>query len=391
MSSSDQRWFGTGQSRLDDPARAGAEAVRVALAGRRPALLVLFASMPYANQEMASAAHAAAGGDVPLIGCSTSGEYGPDGRGQGVLVVALGGPGFQVAVRAAPEDADLRAAGEAAAGGLTGITSPHRMLFLLSDGIRGDQQEAVRGAYRITGASVPLVGGCAGDGLRQVSTRQFVSTGRQVSVLSDTVVGAAVGSTGPLGVGLSHGWVKGGQPMVVTSSGGGKIFELDHERAVDVYLRRTGGDPALPADPAAFLGFATVNPLGLSRRTGEDMRVIVSADLADGSISGLTDTPEGALAWVMRSDREALIDAPAMAATDAIKALDGEPPIGVLVFDCCVRLLALDPAGCDASTARLSEQLGGVPMGGFYSNGEIARTAGTKGMHHLTVVALAAG
>jgi len=30
-------------------------------------------------------------------------------------------------------------------------------------------------------------------------------------------------------------------------------------------------------------------------------------------------------------------------------------------------------------------------MGGFYSNGEIARTAGAKGMHHLTVVALAAG
>ena len=391
MSSTVMRWFGNGQSVRSDPAEAGAEAVRAALRGRRPALLMIFASMPYANQEMISAAHAEAGGDVPLIGCSTSGEFGPAGRGHGVLAIALGGPGFEVAVRAAPDGADQRAAGEAAAGGLSGLTRPHRMQFLLADGIRGDQQEVVRGAYRITGASVPLVGGCAGDGMRQVSTRQFFCTGQGVSVLSDTVVGAAVGSDGPLGVGLAHGWVKDGEPMVVTRSVGGKIYELNHERAVDVYLRRTGGDPALAGDPAAFLGFATVNPLGLSRRSGEDMRVIVSADLADGSISGLADTPEGALAWVMRSDREALAEAPAAAAVAAIKALDGESPIGVLVFDCCVRLLALGEEGCDASTLRLTEQLGDVPMGGFYSNGEIARTAGAKGMHHLTVVALAAG
>src|SRR6186713_2907176 len=98
MSSTVMRWFGNGQSNLSDPAEAGAEAVRAALQGRRPALLMIFASMPYANQEMISAAHAEAGGDVPLIGCSTSGEFGPAGRGHGVLAIALGGPGFEVAV-----------------------------------------------------------------------------------------------------------------------------------------------------------------------------------------------------------------------------------------------------------------------------------------------------
>src|SRR5215218_2237208 len=85
MSSTVMRWFGNGQSVRSDPAEAGAEAVRAALQGRRPALLMIFASMPYANQEMISAAHAEAGGDVPLIGCSTSGEFGPAGRGHGVL------------------------------------------------------------------------------------------------------------------------------------------------------------------------------------------------------------------------------------------------------------------------------------------------------------------
>ena len=55
MSSTVMRWFGNGQSNLSDPAEAGAEAVRAALQGRRPALLMIFASMPYANQEMISA------------------------------------------------------------------------------------------------------------------------------------------------------------------------------------------------------------------------------------------------------------------------------------------------------------------------------------------------
>ena len=40
---------------------------------------------------------------------------------------------------------------------------PHRILLLLTDGLAGDQQEIVRGAYSVVGAGVPLVGGCAGD------------------------------------------------------------------------------------------------------------------------------------------------------------------------------------------------------------------------------------
>ncbi len=32
---------------------------------------------------------------------------------------------------------------------------------------------------------------------------------------------------------------------------------------------------------------------------------------------------------------------------------------------------------------------GDVPFGGFFTYGEIARTRGARGMHHLTVVTLA--
>ncbi len=44
-----------------------------------------------------------------------------------------------------------------------------KVLIVLTDGLAGDQQEIVRGAYAAVGAGVPLVGGCAGDGLDVVA------------------------------------------------------------------------------------------------------------------------------------------------------------------------------------------------------------------------------
>lgn len=392
MSSSPQRWFGVGQSTAADPARAGADAAQAALLGRTPELLIVFASLPYSVPAMADAVHAAAGGLVPLVGCSTSGEFSQGGRGAGVVVVALGGSGFEVAVRAVAEGSlELREAGASVASGLDDVDREHRVLLLLADGRSSDQQEVVRGAYTVTGASVPLVGGCAGDGVTQTSTRAFFSPGggEGVTVLTNGVVAAAIGSDAPFGVGIAHGWRKSGEPMVVTKSQAGKIYELDGERALDVYLRRTGAAPDLAEDPAAFFAFAPVHPLGLSRRTGEDLRVIFEADPVEGSISGLADTPEGALAWCMEGDPGSLLEATADASCRAADALGGVAPLGVVVFDCCVRPMALGESDTDAAAAHLAKTLGPVAFGGFYSNGEIARTSGAKGMHHLTVVALA--
>jgi len=390
MRESPERWFGVGRSLLSDPAEAGAAAARDAVGDRQPALLVVFASLAYATQAMAEAAHGAAGGTVPMIGCSTAGEFSPAGRGETVVVLAFGGTGFSTSVRAVAEGSgDLREAGMQAAACLDDIDREYRTVLLLGDGRTSDQQEMVRGAYAVAGAAVPLVGACAADGMTQTGTRHFFSDGSTVRVLTNGVLAAALGSDAPLGIGLAHGWHKTGGPMVVTRSHGGRILELDGERALDVYLRRSGGDAALLDDPDAFLRFATVHPLGLSRRTGEDLRVIFAGDAGDGSISGLADTPEGALAWYMEADPEAVTGAAAAAATQAVDALDGAVPLGVFVFDCCVRSLALGPDGMDAAGKQLGEALGNVPFGGFYSNGEIVRTTGAKGMHHLTVAALA--
>jgi hypothetical protein len=390
MHNVDQRWFGVGRSLSADPAEAGAQACREATAGRRPELLIVFAALSHSTREMAEAVHAAAGGDVLMIGCSTSGEFTTDGRGSGVVVTALGGPGFEASVRAVEHDSmDLYSAGMNAASSLHDVSGEHRVVLLLGDGRSGDQQEMVRGAYSVAGAQVPLVGACASDNITQTGTFHFFSDGRDVRVLPNAVLGAALGSPSPIGVGLAHGWHKVGEPMVVTRSEGGKIYELDGEPALDTYLRRTGGGPELGADPDAFLQFATIRPLGLARRTGEDIRIIFEADPAERSISGLADTPEGAMVWFMARDEEQVIDAAAEAGRIALDGLDGTDPLGVLVFDCAVRLIALGGDGVDLAGERLRDVLKPVPYGGFFSNGEIVRKSHAKGMHHLSVAALA--
>ena len=60
------------------------------------------------------------------------------------------------------------------------------------------------------------------------------------------------------------------------------------------------------------------------------------------------------------------------------------------VFDCIARRGVLD-AGITTEVARLRERLGGAPVCGFYTYGEIARTAGVNGFHNQTLVVVAFG
>jgi hypothetical protein len=176
--------------------------------------------------------------------------------------------------------------------------------------------------------------------------------------------------------------------MVVTGSEDGVLYELDNERALDVYLRQIGADPSLAEDPVAFRKVAFAWPLGMSRRSGEDIRAVHDGNLEDGSLRCLADVPEGALVWLMESDTDALVSGGGESCTQAIAGLGGVAPIGLLVFDCGGRKIMLGD-GIDREVEEIAKIADGTPFGGFYTYGEVARTRGSRGMHHLTLVTLA--
>jgi hypothetical protein len=390
LSDSPRRWFSVGRSTDLDPRVAGADAARAALAGRTAALVTVFCPADIDVQAMLDGVRSEAG-DVPLIGCSGLAQLADATPAERAVVVSvLGGDGFEIRIGTAPNvSAGQRAAGEQVAEMVEGLVSEHKLLLLLADGLTGEQHELVRGAYSVIGATVGLAGGCAADDFLYQQTFQFIGDASGVRVLSDSVVAAAIGSDAPIGVGVAHGWRRVGKPMMATRSAEGHVFTLDGEPALDVFAKRVGATRDVAIDTQEFIQFALRHPLGMSRRSGEDIRVIHAANLEDGSIHCLADVPQGALLWMMESDRAGLLSSVDDAYVEAVSALDGAPPMGFLAFDCGVRYLFLEPDGVREEVARFAERAPGVPFAGFYTMGEIARTRGARGMHHLTLVLVA--
>ena len=385
-----QRWVRVGQSALADARAAGREAADRALVDSDAKLLIVFASDAY-DLGLLLAGIAERSGDAPLIGCSTAGEIATSGPSDtSAVVIALGGDGFEVKTAAAEgASARLREAGAEVAQCATGLEAGrHAVLLMLTDGLAGDQQEIVRGAYSVLGAEIPLVGGCAGDDLKMTATFQL-HNGR---VLRDAVVAASLSSDAPLGIGVRHGWRKVGSPMVVTRSANNRVFLLDDRPALDVYLERLDAPEEAHHDPAAFTRFALTHPLGINRRSGEEqVRFVGEANFEDRSLGCIAEVPQGGLTWFMEGDEHSVLRATDAACRDALEALGGREPLGLLAFDCIARRGVLGEEGIGVEIGRVAELAGGAPVAGFYTYGEIARTRGVSGFHNQTLVVLAVG
>ncbi len=380
------RWFGIGTSSAVAPCQAAEEASSQALQGPDPKLVIVFCSSEL-DVDCIAAEIRALIPDAPMIGCTTAGEISTDSvTDRSVSVAVLGGQ-FEISVACAlGADEDLFTAGVGAAGAIDNLaSSEHELLLLLTDGLAGNQEDIVRGAYSHVGAAVPLVGGCAGDGGEMIKTRQIF----QGKVIDRGVVSAAIGSDAPMGIGVRHGWRTIGEPLLVTSSSGTEVVCLDNRPALQVYLEHTGSGRDLLGDPDAFAAFARTHPLGLRRRDSEEVRFISGADFETGSLTCIAEVPEGSLVWFMGGDLASVLEGTAASCSDALANLGGREPLGLLMFDCIARRSVLGPLGVDDEMAVVRQVLPSVPTLGFYTYGEIARTHGARGFHNQTLVTLA--
>jgi hypothetical protein len=383
MQSPRGRWFGVGHSTAPDSTKAGAEAAAAALSGRTAKAVFVFAAPSHDLPALIDAVRAEAGPQVAIVGGSTLGEISSEGgvTKDGVAVTALGGDGFDIRTGIAYVGGNgHREAGAEVARALTGIDRPHTALMLLCEGMSGNPHEIVRGAYSVLGAAVPLVGGLTVNGTERRSYQFY-----EDRVVSGAVIGVAIGSDAPIGVGAAHGWHRVEPPMVITRSDRGRILEFDGEPALDVLLRRRG----LHQAEELFANHTRLQALGLSRRSGEDIRIVLGANERDRSVYGPVTMPQGAICWLMDGDYDDILAGASTSCREAVAGLGGEPPIGVFTFDCGGRRGALGEDGVRAEAALISAALPGVPFAGFYTLGEIARVRGSLGTHSLTLVTMA--
>src|SRR4051794_24342720 len=367
----DARWLGSARS-ADGDAVAAAHA---ACDGRDASLLIVFAP---SGHDLA-AAGAALGGDVPVVGCTVAGTIDSGGPAHdAVVVAALGGEGLAVSTAAATGTGGLREWGAEAAASLGDVADrEHQALLLFVDAAAGDQQEVVRGAYSVAGAGVPLVGGGSSAVLHG-------------SEVAGGVVAVALGSDAPLGVGVRHGWTPTGEPMLVTRADGRRILELDGRPALDAYLDRLESPPVGDPVREALLALGRTYPLGLSRRAGEaQVRALIATDPSDRSLTFLGDIPQAGLVWPMDGDAASALAATDAACAEAIGALHGAAPRGLLVFDAGARRAVLGPDGTREAASRIARHAAGAPVAGGGMSGEIARTRGLAGFHNLALAVLA--
>ena len=178
--------------------------------------------------------------------------------------------------------------------------------------------------------------------------------------------------------------------MVVTSSADNRVYRLDDRPALDVYLERLDAPPEAHLDAEEFTRFSLTHPLGLNRRSGEEqVRFVADANFTDRSLGCIAEVPQGAFAWIMEGDAASVLDATDAACADALAPLGASPPLGLIAFDCIARRGVLGDEGIVAEVRRVAAHAAGSPVAGFYTYGEIARTAGMSGFHNQTLVVLA--
>jgi hypothetical protein len=228
----------------------------------------------------------------------------------------------------------------------------------------------------------PFVGGVAADALTWDCTYTF-GDGR---ILTNGIVAVWINSEQPIGVSVDHGWRPAGRPMLVTRAEGTIVHELDGTPALEAYMAERGA--RLDPDDAEFFRKVMGNPVGLPNARGKyDVRQLHAHLPEGGGINFNAGISEQSILQVMSADTEALVDGARCAAEQAVGNLAQRAGV-VLVFSCGSRVPLLGERVRDEVIA-VSSALDGVPVCGFYTYGEFARTTGSSGFHNSSVSVLA--
>lgn len=356
-----------------------------------PVLVCVFASSQFQLADVLAPIRAR-WPDSTVIGASSSGEFTErTERPHAISGWALWGD-FKAQAAMAQ---GLRASPEAAVASLADRLNarheshPHRVAILLLDSMSGRGEEASLLAATLLdeGEPVRLVGGAAGDDLAMKNT--WVGVGDEAR--EDAAVVAFLHGKTPFGIGVRHGHHAESDPIEVTSARANVVMELDGRPAWDVWRERTRpmaevDVDALEGDDLARFFFTH------SASVASGAEIKVRAPLSrnhDGSISFACGMPEGSVIRVTGSTIERQLDSARAAAQSAKAQLNGQDCAGALVFDCVCRKLILGDRFSHAVEA-ISDTLGGAPVAGFETYGEIALDiTDHSGFHNSTTVVLA--
>jgi hypothetical protein len=321
--------------------------------------------------------------NIDWIGCSTAGEISECGVTHGGVVVMLLSGLLQHKLALAVPNGSVPAL--AAKLGLCDPIDPRGRAvtyLLFGDGLSPVLEKVVATAIGTGGATI--LGAGAGD------ERDFEKTvvGANQRVLVHSIASARIVTERPFAIGLAHGLKPTWKTMTVTRAEGPVVYELDGRPALEMY-REYARECGVELDADNPLQFLVENELGVLLfenlvRVRAPLRV-----LADGALRFSGEVPESSTVSIVRGKHDEIVRAARDAAEQARAQLGDGKAAGVLVFSCVCRNLVLGERHPD-ELAEVRSVFPDVPIAGFVSYGEVARTEQRlDGYHNNTIVVAA--
>ena len=316
-----------------------------------------------------------------FLGCSTAGEIsGKTVRDETLVATAVhlehsAVAGAAVNIR---DFSDSFQAGQKLAQTLAVKDLVH--VLVLSDGLKVNGSELVKGLTRALPSHITVTGGLAGDGTAFGETLVLWDNDLQPGMI------AAIGFYGNrirIGHGTLAGWDPFGIDRLITKSRGNVLYELDGKSALALYKKYLGEHAAgLPATGLLF-------PLELRTKDGKPglTRTILAVNEEDQSMTFAGDIPEGSYARFMKANFERLIDGAADAAKASQKITGFQAPDLAVLISCVGRKMVLGQR-VEEEIEGVAGVLGsGVVLTGFYSYGEICpfEPTGQCELHNQTI------
>jgi len=300
-----------------------------------------------------------------LLGCSTAGEiYGTQVFDDSLVVTAVNFErtqlkGLKVTIDKMENSCNI---GQLLAQSLDTEGLVH--VFVLSDGLKINGSELVKGLVKHLPDSVSVTGGLSGDGAFFRET--YVIWDGEPERDSIAVIGL-YGSDLRVGYASIGGWDPFGPERLITRSQGNILYEFDGKSALALYKKYLGDHAnGLPSAGLLF-------PISVRIKTGERgvVRTILSVNEEEQSMTFAGDVPEGAYARLMKANFDRLIDGAVEAAKTSFDMIGTSPELAILISSVGRKLILKQ---------RIEEELEGVRdvlgeqtiLSGFYSYGEIS-------------------
>ncbi len=241
-----------------------------------------------------------------------------------------------------------------------------RHVFVLSEGLKVNGTDLVKGIISVLPDGVNATGGLAGDGATFEKTVVISNTGTAQSGLISAL--GFYGHDIKIGYGSLGGWDSFGVERSVTKSKGNVLFEIDNQPALSLYKSFLGEKAKeLPSSGLLF-------PLSMRTVSNNEpvVRTILAVNEEEQSLTFAGDIPEGSFIKLMKANIDRLINGAESAAQVSIEPfLNHQAQLAILI-SCVGRKLVLKQM-VEEEVEAVKTVLGDdACITGFYSYGEIA-------------------